>query len=121
MRNLAGRNRGVHGAPSSGRPRRATSACTCAATSARRFRWRSAAFADRGRRPARLVADRVAKRVASRTLEAAGHFVVFVDIIRARPCELCKRRDPMLDLFYLAIGVVGFLALWGITKACDRV
>jgi len=26
----------------------------------------------------------------------------------------------MLDLFYLAIGVVGFLALWGITKACDR-
>jgi len=27
----------------------------------------------------------------------------------------------MLDLFYLVIGVVGFLALWGITKACDRV
>jgi len=27
----------------------------------------------------------------------------------------------MLDLFYLAIGVVGFLAFWGITKACDRV
>ena len=26
----------------------------------------------------------------------------------------------MLDLFYLVIGVVGFLALWGITKACDR-
>jgi len=26
----------------------------------------------------------------------------------------------MLDLFYLAIGVVGFLAFWGITKACDR-
>jgi hypothetical protein len=31
------------------------------------------------------------------------------------------RRDPMLDLFYLVIGVVGFLALWGIAKACDRV
>jgi hypothetical protein len=26
----------------------------------------------------------------------------------------------MLDLFYLAIGILGFLALWGITKACDR-
>jgi len=26
----------------------------------------------------------------------------------------------MLDLFYIAVGVVGFLALWGITKACDR-
>jgi len=26
----------------------------------------------------------------------------------------------MLDLFYLLIGVVGFVALWGITKACDR-
>jgi len=26
----------------------------------------------------------------------------------------------MLDVFYLAIGVIGFLALWGITKACDR-
>jgi len=27
----------------------------------------------------------------------------------------------MLDLFYLVIGVVGFLALWGVVKACDRV
>jgi len=27
----------------------------------------------------------------------------------------------MLDLFYLVIGVVGFLALWGIAKAFDRV
>jgi len=27
----------------------------------------------------------------------------------------------MLDLFYLVIGIVGFLALWVITKACDRV
>jgi len=26
----------------------------------------------------------------------------------------------VLDLFYLAIGVIGFLALWGITLACDR-
>jgi len=26
----------------------------------------------------------------------------------------------VLDLFYLAVGVVGFLALWGIAKACDR-
>jgi len=26
----------------------------------------------------------------------------------------------VLDLFYLVIGIVGFLALWGITKACDR-
>jgi hypothetical protein len=31
------------------------------------------------------------------------------------------RRHPMLDLFYLLIGVAGFLALWGITKACERV
>jgi hypothetical protein len=28
--------------------------------------------------------------------------------------------DRMLDLFYLAIGVAGFVALWGITKACER-
>jgi len=27
----------------------------------------------------------------------------------------------MLDLFYLVIGLVGFVALWGITKFCDRV
>jgi len=26
----------------------------------------------------------------------------------------------MLDVFYLFIGVIGFVALWGITKACDR-
>jgi len=26
----------------------------------------------------------------------------------------------MLDLFYVAIGVAGFVALLGITKACDR-
>jgi len=26
----------------------------------------------------------------------------------------------MLDLFYVAIGLIGFVALWGITKACDR-
>jgi hypothetical protein len=26
----------------------------------------------------------------------------------------------MLDLFYLAIGAVGFIALWAIAVACDR-
>jgi len=26
----------------------------------------------------------------------------------------------MLDLFYIVIGLVGFVVLWGITKACDR-
>jgi len=26
----------------------------------------------------------------------------------------------MLDLFYLAIGAAGFVALWAITRACDR-
>ena len=31
------------------------------------------------------------------------------------------RRNLMLDAFYLVIGAVGFLALWAITKACDRV
>jgi hypothetical protein len=46
-------------------------------------------------------------------LEGAGHFVVFVD-----PSN--TRSSPMLDLFYVAIGVIGFIALWGITKACDR-
>jgi len=30
------------------------------------------------------------------------------------------RSIQMLDLFYLAIGAVGFVALWAITKACDR-
>jgi len=27
----------------------------------------------------------------------------------------------MLDLFYLVIGAVGFVVLWAITKACERV
>ncbi len=31
------------------------------------------------------------------------------------------RRHTVLDLFYLAIGVVGFLALWAIVKLCERV
>jgi hypothetical protein len=31
------------------------------------------------------------------------------------------RRESMLDGFYLVIGIVGFVALWGITKACNRV
>ena len=26
----------------------------------------------------------------------------------------------MLDLFYVAIGIIVFIALWGITKACDH-
>jgi hypothetical protein len=26
----------------------------------------------------------------------------------------------VLDLFYLAIAVIGFVVLWGITVACDR-
>jgi len=26
----------------------------------------------------------------------------------------------MLDLFYLAIAATGFLALWGVVKACAR-
>jgi len=27
----------------------------------------------------------------------------------------------VLDLFYLAIGILGFLALWAIVKLCERV
>jgi len=27
----------------------------------------------------------------------------------------------MLDLIYVATGAVGFLALWAIARACDRV
>jgi len=27
----------------------------------------------------------------------------------------------MLDVFYLVVGAIGFLLLWAITKACDRV
>jgi len=34
--------------------------------------------------------------------------------------ELLARRVLVLDLFYLVIGIVSFVALWGITKACDR-
>jgi len=26
----------------------------------------------------------------------------------------------MLDLLYVAVGIIGFVALWGITKACDK-
>jgi hypothetical protein len=32
------------------------------------------------------------------------------------PCEWCC----VLDLFYLAIGAAGFVALWAIAVACDR-
>ena len=32
-----------------------------------------------------------------------------------------RRRNAVLDLFYLAIGAVGFLALWAIVRLCDRV
>jgi hypothetical protein len=31
------------------------------------------------------------------------------------------RGAVMLDLFYLIIGAAGFVALWAIVKACDRV
>jgi len=27
----------------------------------------------------------------------------------------------VLDLFYVAVGAAGFLVLWAIAKACDRV
>jgi hypothetical protein len=27
---------------------------------------------------------------------------------------------PMLDLLYLIVAALSFVALWGITKACDR-
>jgi hypothetical protein len=30
------------------------------------------------------------------------------------------RRDPMLDVFYVVVGIGGFVALWAITMACDR-
>jgi len=26
----------------------------------------------------------------------------------------------MLDLFYVVVGILGFVALWGITKACEK-
>jgi hypothetical protein len=32
-----------------------------------------------------------------------------------------RRSTPMLDLFYVAVAVVGFAALWAITIACERV
>jgi hypothetical protein len=33
---------------------------------------------------------------------------------------MCPEENAMLDLFYLAIGVAGFVALWGIARACER-
>jgi hypothetical protein len=39
----------------------------------------------------------------------------------ARPLALETGKEPaVLDLFYIAVGVAGFLALWGIARACDR-
>jgi hypothetical protein len=35
--------------------------------------------------------------------------------------NLETEEKPMLDLLFLVIGVAGFVALWAITKACDRV
>ena len=31
-----------------------------------------------------------------------------------------SEESPVLDVFYLMVGVVGFVMLWGIAKACDR-
>ena len=71
-----------------------------------------------------------------RALEDEGHFVAFIDtskpkVLGARPVSIGARQSSsattkqgeisMLDVFYLAIGLVGFVALWGITKFCDRV
>jgi hypothetical protein len=35
--------------------------------------------------------------------------------------ELRRRRNAVVDLFYLAIGVIGFLVLWAVVKLCERV
>jgi hypothetical protein len=35
--------------------------------------------------------------------------------------SVSTRSAPVLDLFYVAIGVLGFVALWAIVKICDRV
>jgi hypothetical protein len=32
-----------------------------------------------------------------------------------------RRDHSVLDLLYLAIGTIGFVLLWAIAKACDRV
>jgi hypothetical protein len=30
-------------------------------------------------------------------------------------------RHPMLDVFYVVVGAIGFLLLWAIAIACERV
>jgi hypothetical protein len=47
---------------------------------------------------------------------------------RAFPCHLLHRagltgaqENHMLDLFYVAIGLAGLLALWGLTRAFERI
>jgi hypothetical protein len=35
--------------------------------------------------------------------------------------QASRRSRTMLDVFYLAIGAAGFLVLWGIVIACNRV
>jgi len=37
------------------------------------------------------------------------------------PPHTAARSLSVLDLFYLAIAALGFLILWAVTKACDRV
>jgi hypothetical protein len=32
-----------------------------------------------------------------------------------------RRKPPVLDVFYLFVAAAGFLLLWGIVKACERV
>jgi hypothetical protein len=31
-----------------------------------------------------------------------------------------RRRRAVLDLFYVALGIAGIVALWGVAKMCER-
>ncbi len=42
------------------------------------------------------------------------------DISSCSSIRPSTRSTSMLDLFYVVIGIVGFVALWGITKACEK-
>jgi hypothetical protein len=40
---------------------------------------------------------------------------------RCGAAEAVTRETHMLDLFYVAIALAGLLALWGLTKAFERI
>jgi hypothetical protein len=58
-------------------------------------------------------------RVAAGPLLVIGGIATVRFWLARRSCRIRSR--SMLDVLYIAITVAGFLALWGVVKACEKV